>query len=743
MPVEFLTDDEAATYGRYAGAPSRADLERVFFLDDEDRVLVERHRGEHMRLGFSLQLVTVRWVGMFLEDPLDVPTAVLDFMAEQLGVADPSCVKRYTARAKTKFDHQWEIRREHGLKEFTTAEEELRAWVAARSWTSGDGPKAIFTDAVGWLRKRDVLLPGLTTLTRLVADVRDETTHRLWSTLEGLLTVGQRYVLDQLLEVPPGSRVSDLERWRKGPVPRGSGPAMIKALEQVAEVTGLGMAGLRAEGLVPPRRLAELARYGMSADASQIRRRGDDRRLATLLATVRYLEAKAVDDTLELLDLLMTTELLNKAQSAADKETVRRHPKLARASARLAVAVAALFDSESWGGPDDEPRVTQVWEAIEAVVSRTELRAALVLVNDTVPPADADPDDWRSGLVGRYTTVSGFLKMLPKVIEFGANAEGSAVLAAMRKLPDVLAYRSRLPAPLVPARTVEQAVVNGPWKRLVFGQPAYEGGAVNRHAYTFCVLEQFYRHLKRRDIYADASTRWRNPQAQLLEGPAWEAVRGEVLTTLGLPDAPDALLAGHAQSLDDAYREVSGRLAANAEVRVDDAGRIHLTGVKAVEEPPSLVDLRARTTAMLPRVDLPEVILEVMAWEPSLAEAFTAVSGGRSRLEDLPTSIAACLAAHSMNVGYRPIAKKGFPALERSRLSHVFQNYFRPETLAPANAPLVARQTGLDLARAWGGGMVAAVDGMRFVVPVPAAFARPNRKFFGSKRGMTWLNAIF
>jgi TnpA family transposase len=31
---------------------------------------------------------------------------------------------------------------------------------------------------------------------------------------------------------------------------------------------------------------------------------------------------------------------------------------------------------------------------------------------------------------------------------------------------------------------------------------------------------------------------------------------------------------------------------------------------------------------------------------------------------------------------------------------------------------------------------------MRFIVPVPAAFARPNRKFYGSKRGMTWLNAM-
>ena len=32
-----------------------------------------------------VQLVTVRWLGTFLEDPLDVPGAVLDFVAGQLG----------------------------------------------------------------------------------------------------------------------------------------------------------------------------------------------------------------------------------------------------------------------------------------------------------------------------------------------------------------------------------------------------------------------------------------------------------------------------------------------------------------------------------------------------------------------------------------------------------------------------------------------------------------------------------
>ena len=45
MPVEFLTDDEAAAYGRYAGLLSQAELEKIFFLDDEDRALIARRRG--------------------------------------------------------------------------------------------------------------------------------------------------------------------------------------------------------------------------------------------------------------------------------------------------------------------------------------------------------------------------------------------------------------------------------------------------------------------------------------------------------------------------------------------------------------------------------------------------------------------------------------------------------------------------------------------------------------------------
>ena len=55
----------------------------------------------------------------------------------------------------------------------------------------------------------------------------------------------------------------------------------------------------------------------------------------------------------------------------------------------------------------------------------------------------------------------------------------------------------------------------------------------------------------------------------------------------------------------------------------------------------------------MPRVDLPEIILEVMSWQPRFTDAFAAVSGGESRLSDLHVSVAAVLAAHSLNAQRR------------------------------------------------------------------------------------------
>jgi hypothetical protein len=84
----------SSSCGRFSSPPSRPELERAFFLDDLDKELVARRRGDQNRLGFALQLTTVRWLGTFLPDPLDVPGEVVAYLAGQLDIDDPGCLGR-------------------------------------------------------------------------------------------------------------------------------------------------------------------------------------------------------------------------------------------------------------------------------------------------------------------------------------------------------------------------------------------------------------------------------------------------------------------------------------------------------------------------------------------------------------------------------------------------------------------------------------------------------------------------
>ena len=131
-----------------------------------------------------LQATTVRYLGVFLEDPLAVPWPVVEYLAEQLGMDDPSCVKRYAERPKTAYEHAWEIRDAYGYRMFDEASGRRGVPpVPARPGVDAcRGAEALFDHAVGWLRRNRVLLPGMSRAGPAGAKVREAADERLHAT---------------------------------------------------------------------------------------------------------------------------------------------------------------------------------------------------------------------------------------------------------------------------------------------------------------------------------------------------------------------------------------------------------------------------------------------------------------------------------------------------------------------------------------------------------------------------------
>lgn len=241
----------------------------------------------------------------------------------------------------------------------------------------------------------------------------------------------------------------------------------------------------------------------------------------------------------------------------------------------------------------------------------------------------------------------------------------------------------------------------------MYSNPELPEGAVDRDAYVVCVLEQLYRALNRRDVFAAPSNRWSDPRARLLDGRQWEAVAEDVLHGLSLDEPVEEHLAGRVRALDAAWQLMAERLEeagqdAKLSFEIQPNGRLKLNvdRLGAVGESKSLRWLRQTTAAMLPKIDLPDLLFEVDSWTGFL-DAFVHLGDGRTRMENLKTSLVALLVAEACNIGFTPVIDANDEALTRGRLVHVDQYYLRADTIAEANARLIEDQARVPIVEHW------------------------------------------
>jgi Tn3 transposase DDE domain len=140
----------------------------------------------------------------------------------------------------------------------------------------------------------------------------------------------------------------------------------------------------------------------------------------------------------------------------------------------------------------------------------------------------------------------------------------------------------------------------------------------------------------------------------LLGDRAWAISREQTRTSLKLPTDPKEFVGLLGAELDAAYQCPLEELRRDHPIFEIAKGNIDLHKLDALEESASLTALRARIDAMLPDVDLPELLLEI-AIRTRFTTAFTHEREPSARLSDLEISIIAVLIARACNVGYKPL----------------------------------------------------------------------------------------
>lgn len=204
------------------------------------------------------------------------------YVAQQLKL-DLSNLNKYRLN-ESRWDHTREIRNTYGYNDFTEQPGQFRLtrWLYTRAWLTAERPSILFDLATARCVENKILLPGVSVLTRLISQIRDRTTSRLWNKLSSLPDNNQLQMIEKLLEVDSNNRKSGLEILRQPPINLTSN-GIIKAIERLENIRMLGAEKWDIAG-IPVGRIRTLSRYSSMTRAQTIERMSQERRIDTLAA---------------------------------------------------------------------------------------------------------------------------------------------------------------------------------------------------------------------------------------------------------------------------------------------------------------------------------------------------------------------------------------------------------------------------------------------------------------------------
>ncbi len=671
-----------------------------FSLSAEDRAWLSGHSAA-VQLGRAVLLACMHYEGRFPNQAHDVSVVVVEYLAQQLGLAASEFAQYDWSGRRGQMDRE-AIRKRLGFRIIRREDyADLARWLSDNqllheTHEMGDLRNALLDH----LRGQGLEPPSAKQLDRLIRTGLHEFEMRLFQNTSERLPAKSKVALDALVYTDDAEgeyRRSDIAELKMD-----AGKLGVKGiLQEIERLSRLQQVEL------PDDLLAELTpniigRYAQRvlAEAPRELRRHPSAVRYTLLACFCWQRRQQVTDNVVRLLIQIIHRMNTRAETKVKKTFIEDVVRVTGKHQLLyQLAQAALTDPEG-----------SVRDVIFSVVDEETLRR---LVKEFKASGDYEEQVYRT-LRGSYS--QHYRRMVPEILKaltFRSNNRAYQPVIEALELIERYAKSRQITYPaqeVVPIR----GVIRPGWQSMVVETNAEGRSQINRINYEMGVLSSLRDRLRSKEIWVEGADHFRNPDTDLPQD--FETHRGHYYETLNQPLAASTFTSTLKRAMHQSLVQFNERLPNNPFVQIlqRPLGWISVSPLPAQPEPTQLRYLKAEIEQRWSIVNLLDMLKETDLRVGFSLEFKSTASREALDPATLQKRLLLCLYALGTNTGLKQVSM-GDHGESYESLRYVYERYITHASLRNAigqvvNATLEVRQPHI-----WGeGSMACAADARKF-----------------------------
>ncbi|XMA23525.1 Tn3 family transposase (plasmid) [Bacillus bombysepticus] len=703
---ELLTSEQRLEFASIPEQISEYELGSYYTLSPHDIEIIKRHRRDHNKLGFALQLCVLRFPGWTLSDVQHIPNCVVNYIAKQLQI-NAKEIHIYAEREQTKHEHLEEIRREYEFRNFTIREYRVVSQVLLQYALENGNALHLIQIAIEELKKRKIILPAMTTIERMVWEVRRRAEVKIFRLLNSSLAMEHIQKLNCLL-LPMEDSTKTYLAWLRE-IPSSYSPdSFLKVVEKLEYIRNLQLQ-IDTKTL-HPNRLRQLSKIGSRYEPHSFRRFDDSKKYAILVVYLLELIQDLTDQAFEIHDRQIMS-LLSKGRKTQEERQKQNGKSINEKVVHFANLGEALIKARDEG--------TDPYIVLEMIMPWEKLVQSVEEAKQLARPIDYDYLDL---LEKKFYTLRKYTPHLLKSFEFHSTKSAESLIRAIHTVREMNETGKRKVSEGAPLDFVSNR-----WQKHVYD----EDGTINRHYYEMAVLTELRNSIRSGNISISGSRQHKDFDEYLISKEEWNEIQPGT-SELAVSLSAHEYLEERTSSLLKRLKWVSNHICELNGVSLEN-GRLHLSRLEK-DTPQEAKDFSSSLYDLLPRVKLTDLLMEVAHWT-GFHEQFVHASTNRIPNEEETTILMAALMALGTNIGMTKMGE-ATPDISYRQMANATQWRLYEDAMSKAQSVLVNFHHKLSLSSYWGDGTTSSSDGMRVQIGVSALHADAN-PHYGTGKGAT------